>query len=346
MIRFCAFTAFSVLFGANDPAPFVVEERPLAWAELDAQSFDLRWTLPPGPPAGEPDLLAEMEQLAAASFGLVGPDGDAIESLGDFLVASRGKDFQQLSAMWREFESQRPDFFAEWGERLFLIGFDDHLHSADWDPANEHPRDGILEGQQWTLGTEAGAPWTDIGVSVTLNQAALWIDADLATIKQVENDYTRYPEHVDADFEAIYPLEGSAWRGTSSEHGEFSGLRLYFRCDLPFPFGNYQCNLHMLNRIDHRGRLVTDIYSTSPDFHWLAGRDVFIPLTTGSGASAGQLLVRVYGFDLDGVPDRNAHRMRALRASLGNLERRAEAQGTPSRKPESGVPDYVIRGLR
>jgi hypothetical protein len=345
-MRLGAILLFTLTATAESPAPFVVEERAVEWSGFDAATFDLDWLLPAAPPEDQPDLLAEMESLAALSFGLVDSRGTQLETLGDFLTASRGKDFAERSRWWNELAEQRPELFAEWGQRLFLICFDDHLVGNDWDPSEEHARDGILEGQQWTLGEAAGTPWTDLGSTVTLNQAALWIDADLEAIKQVENDYALYPDHVDADFEAIYPLDGAAWRGKSDEHGEFSGLRLYFRCDLPFPFSDYECDLHMLNRRDQRGRLVTDIYSTSSDFHWLAGRDVFVPLRSSSGAPAGYLLVRVYGFDLEGVPDRDHHRQRALRASLGNLKRRAEAIERPKNEVETGVPTYVIRGLR
>lgn len=346
MIQLAALTVLTFAISAETPVPFVVEEEAIEWDALDATTFDLNWSLPAAPPDDQPNLLAEMEALAAISFGLLDADGNTIETLGDFLTASRGKDFAQRSTWWNALAEQRPELFTEWGRRLFLICFDDHLVGADWDPEEEHARDGILEGQQWTLGDEAGAPWTDVKTTPTLNQAALWIDADLAAIKQVENDYARYPEHVDADFEEIYPVAGSAWRGRSKERGEFSGLRLYFRCDLPFPFSDYECDLRMLNRRDERGRLVTDIYSTSSDFHWLAGRDVFVPLKTSSGSSAGYLLVRVYGFDLEGVPDRDHHRMRALRASLGNLKRRAELVERSKIEDEVGVPGYVIRGVR
>ncbi|MCA8979134.1 MAG: hypothetical protein KDC14_03835 [Planctomycetes bacterium] len=328
------------------PTVFTVAERPLEWDELSEETFDPRWMLPAAPPEGQPNLLAEMEQLADLRFGLDAPDGTRLETLGDFLAASRGMDFEQRSAWWNQLQAQRPELFAEWGSRLFLLTFDDFLVGLDWKPSKEHARDGIIEGQQWTLGEEAGAPWSELSGDVRLNQAALWIDADLAAIKQVENDYASYPDHVGADFEAIYPLENTAWRGRDAERGEFSGLRLYFRCDLPFPFSDYECDLHMLNRRDARGRLVTDIYSTSADFHWLAGRDVFLPLFTSGGEPAGHLLVRVYGFDLAGVPDRDHHRMDALRASVGNLKRLAQAVPTATDTAPDAIPRYAIRGVR
>lgn len=338
--------ALPALLPLETPNLFVVEEQPLAWEALSEQTFDPAWLLPAAPPAGRPNLLAEMEALAALEFGLQAPDGGRIETLGDFLSGSRDMDFAKRSAWWNDLQAQRPELFAEWGARLFLLCFDDYLVGSDWKPEEEHARDGILEGQQWKLGEEAGAPWSELSGDVTLNQAALWIDADLTAIKQVENDYALYPEHVDADFEAIYPLEGKAWRGRCEERGEFSGLRLYFRCDLPFPFSDYECDLHMLNRRDAKGRLVTDIYSTSSDFHWLAGRDVFLPLSKRDGTPAGHLLVRVYGFDLDGVPDRDHHRMRALRASLGNLKRRAQEVEPSEPVVDDGIPRYLIRGAR
>ena len=127
-------------------------------------------------------------------------------------------------------------------------------------------------------------------------------------------------------------------------------MRLGFRCNLPFPFSGYTCDLRVLNRLDGDGHLVTDIYSKSKDFHWMAGRDVFIPVRTSDGRWVATLAVRLFGFDLDGVPDRDGHRRAALRGSLGNLKRDAEAsfaaRNEPPRTVEGALPPFVVHGLR
>ena len=103
--------------------------------------------------------------------------------------------------------------------------------------------------------------------------------------------------------------------------------------------------------IDAEGRLVCDIYSTSDDFHWLAGRDVYLALDTSDGVRAAYLVVRQYGFDLDGVPDSEKNVREALRGSLGSLRLRAErlAGPSPSARADRGparVPEFPVRGQR
>lgn len=43
---------------------------------------------------------------------------------------------------------------------------------------------------------------------------------------------------------------------------------------------------------DDDGHLVTDIYSTSENSYWMAGRDVFVPVTTSAGEFVGMLVAR------------------------------------------------------
>ena len=136
---------------------------------------------------------------------------------------------------------------------------------------------------------------------------------------------------------------GRCWCRRKCRH-PFSTLRISFRCDLPFPFSDYTTRLGILNRFDAANVLSTHIYSTSNDFYWLAGRDVFLPVTTSEGDWVAFLLVRHFGFDLDGVPDRSGHRREALRSSVGNLRRNAErlyrAQQATPRAPRNG-PDIL-----
>jgi hypothetical protein len=172
--------------------------------------------------------------------------------------------------------------------------------------------------------------------------------ADLNTIKAVENDYRVYPTNVGADYEHIYPVDGSYFIGRDPANVPFSTLRLSFECDIPFPFSTYETMLHILNRFDEQGVLYTDIYSKSDDFHWLAGRDVFLPVLDSAGDWVCFLAVRHFGFDMDGVPDGADNRREAIRSSLGNLKRNAESQF--SERPESyGAPrneTKVLDGVR
>jgi hypothetical protein len=138
--------------------------------------------------------------------------------------------------------------------------------------------------------------------------------------------------------------------GSDPNGRPFSNLRIWWESDLPFPYTSYECELRILNRIDGDGHLVCDIYSTSEDFHWIAGQDVYVPVRDSDGGFVALLMVRLFGFDLDDVPDGTDDRKAALRSSLGNLKRRAEALyrrrgGTP-RTIERKVPRTPLRGVR
>jgi hypothetical protein len=175
-----------------------------------------------------------------------------------------------------------------------------------------------------TEGTTRTATLGDLVVESRALDAAALFRADLVSIKAVENDYRTYRLHVGTDYEAIHPVPDSYVEAVDANGRPISALALWFRCDLPFPFTDYSCHLRILNRFAEDGTARTDIYSTSGDFHFLAGRDAFLPVETSAGELVACLVVRHFGFDLDGVPDGPAQRIEALRGSLGNLERKAE----------------------
>ncbi|MCB9915057.1 MAG: hypothetical protein H6828_07900 [Planctomycetes bacterium] len=238
--------------------------------------------------------------------------------------------------------ASRPD-----DERALLL--DDELFADDWSPARDTPADGLLLAEPWVLGAADGAPWNGLDVTPRLEQGATLVRAELSAIKAVENDYRTYPAHTGADYEFIRPLADRYRRGTDAAGRPFSTLAIEFRCNLPFPFTHYDCELRILNRWAADGTARTDIYSTSDDFHWLAGRDVFLPVRDSAGARVAWLLVRHFGFDLDGVPDESKHRAEALRSSLGNLRRKAEAFAGAADDAALGdraLTDFAVLGAR
>ena len=172
--------------------------------------------------------------------------------------------------------------------------------------------------------------------------------ADLDAIKAVENDYRRYPAHIGADYDYIRPTANSYVRSAQDADQPFAALAIDFQNDLPWPFSNYRCDLRILNEVDPDGHLVCDIWSDSRDFYWMAGRDVFVPIRTHEGVWVAMLMVREFGFDLDGVPDRASHRKRALRQGLGNLKRQAEVffqlRGDGPRTVEGAIPGFPVLG--
>lgn len=303
--------------------PFEVPARPLAWTELAGGVFDVRWMLPERPHEG-PDLPAEMRSLTATRFQLEVNGERSMRSLGDLLGEARELEREARVAWLSGLRERAPALMASRGAELEQLLLDDHLFSDRWDPKADHPRDGILTEPGWELGRGQGTPWNEVGVDVRFEQAAVLIHADLASIKAVENDYRTYSRHLGSSYEAIYPLDGAHFRGLDDAGRPFSALAIQFRCDLPFPFSHYDCRLQILNHFERDGTPRTDIYSTSPDFHYLAGRDVFLPVATSAGDRVAWLVVREFGFDLDDVPDNARHRAAAIRGSLGNLKRKAE----------------------
>lgn len=313
---------------------FEVEALPLAREQLSPAVFDLGRLLPAERSKGR-DLVREMRALVALRFEAADADGRDLRCFGDLLRASLQLDGEARERWLDDLGRRAPELFAAWGADLRELLLDDHLRSKRWNPDRDDARDGMVLAEGWNLADEGQPPWSELRRAPVVEQAATVFRADLATIKEVENDYRHYPDNVGSDYLAIYPLEGSHYRGEG-----FDALSIYFRCDLPFPFFDYECELHILNEIGPGGGLVTHIYSTSRDFHWLAGRDVLLPVEASDGAWVAFLLVRQFGFDLDGVPDGPKHRRAALRGSLGNLKRKSE-----SRFLELGVEPRVLAGV-
>ena len=336
------------LFSAPD---FEVTPRPLAGKELDKKTFDVAWCLPETRRASGAGLLEELESLLARRFEI--PTGEAgappLRNVGDLIAAAWARDANSREKWLEARLASEPSLARRGGEALRQLLLDDLLFGDDWDPEEDEKRDGLLIGEAWDLAAE-GAPWKNLDVDADAEQGAVLVRADLAAWKEAESDYRAYPDRVGADYEAIYPIDGTLRTGVDSEGRPFSTLRVYFRCDLPFPFTDYACSLRILNRTDGCGRFVTDIYSTSRDFHWLAGRDVYLPLERSDGTWIGTLVVRAYGFDLDGVPDGGKHRRTALRSSLGSLRQEAETifqrRGSKRVTPMIFPPDVPVRGRR
>lgn len=309
---------------AGDPKEFEVLPQSLAWEQLSPKVFDLQWTLPEPRSVPGRDLLAEMRTLAALRFDLQGPDERRYRTFGDLVSVALHMGTEERERWFADLERAAPRLIGDWGAGLRQLLFDQRLHTDRWDPSELKDDDGMLFADSWDLQGEESGPWSKLDVRPLMEQGAALVLADLATIKAVENDYRAYPGNVGADYEEIYPEPGSYFLGKDEAERPFSALTLRFTCDLPFPFSDYSTRLGILNHFDGAGVLSTDIYSTSPDFYWLAGRDVFLPVTTSDGEWVAFLLVRHFGFDLDGVPDGAEDRRVALAGSMGNLKRNAE----------------------
>ena len=313
------------------PETYELTPRAVTWEQLEASFFDPGWTLPPAAPAGE-DLEADLRAMLAADLDLevprdlrgpAGPErlatfGDLAAFVGAVERGDRGEALEDLFAGDRSVRDR-------WGRLATQLLDDSRLLGDRWDPDRDRDDDGLVLGDGWDLPRDA-APWDGVGVTPTAEQGAVLVRADLTAFKEVENDYSVYDDDVGAGYESIGPVRGSLVTATDPDGLPVAAYRVAFEQDLPWPFGGYDCDLRVRNRLNAAGELEADIYATSSDFHWIAGRDRFLPVTTSAGDPVGHLVVRVYGFDLDGVPDGRKHRKAALRGSLGNLKRKAEAR--------------------
>ena len=335
---------------------------------LLATRFDMAWILPatrtlPGVDAAQQpvDIVKRAKALATMTFGPTAgaPPGAVPEtstrSFGDLVAAvlACGDDFRARDAWLSALQAQRPEIWRACGAELVQLTRAEILRGPQWDPEQDDDRDGIFMGRAFRADCEGQRPWSKIDGDPLAQQALGLLLADLETIKAIENDYTLYPSNVGASYEFIHGTAGSFCSAKDAQGRPVNALGMKFRQDLPFPYTHFDCDLRILNRLDDDGHLVTDIYSPSEDFDWMAGQDVFVPLLDGDGAFVGILCARVFGFDIDGVPDGEEDVRVALRSSLGNLKRRADrafadhlAQGGTPRTLQGAIPAFTLRGAR
>ena len=336
----------------------VATPRTASWAQVQRTHFRPKWRLPETrvdsrlPQGRRPrDLVADMRAFARRTFpparGKTAPSYTL--SVGNLLAALTRLDTDaQRRGLLGRLARERPDVHRAVGATLVQLVQSERLHD-DWDPDEDSDDDGILTAEPVRRDVGESEHFRGLPENEDVHQAAVFVDADVATIKEVENDYSRYPDHVGAEYEHIHAVRGSYVRGKDDRGRPFAALRIDFECDLPFPYGSYECDLRILNEVGDDGLLRTHVYSPGDDFHWLAGQDLYVPVETTDGDAVGTLLVRLYGFDIDDVPDGDDARRAALRSSLGNLKRGAEAlfeeRGRTRTAVAGPLPPFPVRGL-
>jgi hypothetical protein len=337
--------------GDAPPGEFVVPPRTVEFGPACRELFDPAQGLPWPARDDARSLRGRIERLLERRWP-VAADETACATFGDLLgaaVALRGRP-RALELLLQRIEERRPEISAEVGDLLADLGRDSRFRSQAWRTGQEVWDDGFHFGPPLTLGEAPMPAFGEVSGSRVVQQAATLILADLCAIEEAENDYRGYRDHVDAAYEQIFPVPGSHLRG-SRDGRPFAGLRLFFESDLPFPFTGYACDLRVFKQLDAAGHLVTDTWSDSPDFHWIAGSSVYLPVRRSDGSLVGMIAVRIFGFDLRGVPDGDADRRAGLRAVLGNLKRGAEerfAARDPGRDLvfAGAIPEVPVRGRR
>ncbi|MFN0241802.1 MAG: hypothetical protein ACKVWV_02835 [Planctomycetota bacterium] len=344
-------TAWLVALLAAQAPHDLVPARAATADELARAIFDPRWLLPDDLPVARVTGSGPRENLVVHMRALLALRADAAtegpRSLGGVVRACLRAGVG-ARALTNTLTNTQPELARALEPALRELLSTERLDSKSWDPSRDDAQDGIYFAAPLTLEHASDPPWSQIEGSRLVQQACVLVFADLAAIKRAENDYRAYPRRPGAAYESIYPVRGSHVRGVDTSGHPFAALRIHFRCDLPFPYSDYSCDLSIWNRVGAGGGVRCDIHSASRDFLWLAGRDTFLAVHDDDGAPVATLVVRWFGFDLRGVPDGDEARRTALRASLGSLKREAEAlaRATPWEASVERALAFDVRGGR
>ncbi len=345
--------------GGAETDPGRVPPRAVTWGELCEAGFDPAWRLElalpeatscdGGPPDDLADAVRRLARLEVEEHGVRFTFGNLLAEL-----AVVRRDHDASTAWLGRARAAHAELFAHAGLPLDELLSSSRVYGDDWDPGSDHPDDGMLHGAPLSLTEVRAAPWCALDGAPRVQQVATVVFAAPADVLSVAHDFSGYPGHVSSDYESIAPRPGCHWRGLDEAGLPFAAVQLDVRCDLPFPFGGYSFQLWVLDQVRLDGDIVTHLYSRSPDFRWLAGRDLLVPVLDARGRAVATLAVRQQGFDLAGVPEDDDIRRSALRAGLGNFKRRAEerARAQPEAAPDGDLPgprlpvlpEFEVRG--
>lgn len=320
----------SSLLGEDAVAPRVV------LPDLKAVGFDDRCIVPDSVVADARSVVSRVEAILTRVWR--DAEGES-RTVGDLVREIRRAPIAQRSAV-RKRVLDAAGVALETRAALDAWLDDSGLFDPAWKPDEPAENDGMWEPDPLRANSSLGIPGA--GDEIVFRQGAALIFSDLATIKRVERDFARYPKRAGATYESIEMAAGSWVRGEVESFGSLVAYRCDFVSDLPFPFGNYRCELAVIDRLDDRGRLRCDIHAAGGDFHFMVGCDVYFPVRAADGELVAWCVARVFAFDLSGVPDGDDDRAQALRASVLNLKRDAERAWGGKALPKSDSPDAAL----
>ncbi|MDA1259032.1 MAG: hypothetical protein O3A20_00255 [Planctomycetota bacterium] len=312
-----------------DPLPSTAEEVeaafPMAWKlpRLDLKSVALPCQ------RFEAQLLGLVREPLAA----IDAQGSAL-MLGDLLArATAAARLPSVDAARKEVVALLADARARvpaslWPQVEPLLDLREFL-SPKWDP-DADKRSGFLMGESWELPEDC---WPAKGGKRNVEQCAVFMAADLASIKIAEANFPSYFNYSRNNYLHVAAVPNSYRVELAPDRALAAGLAcatrtaiaMDFESDLPFPFSTYACRLRLLTETNADGRAITWIHSDSPDFYWLAGYDLYEPVHDAAGAFVGLLVIRQFGCDLDGVPDGRSDHRGGMRMVLGGVKRLAES---------------------
>jgi hypothetical protein len=315
----------------------VEKPREISWQELCLEQFTLGSALPMPSEAeadGQPrDLTAWFADWLARDLALA-PGAEAEEGhvpvrVGD-LVAElkplRGDTLRLERALLLK-TAQLPGLDPAGRERLRELLCDSALQAEDWDPEDDFRDDGLLHLPSWEMDEDtAGVKrWQERSGDGTVLRTAVLLHCGLEDWFAIENDPKAYFRFATNRFEEVEIVAGSETRTEQPDGSPVEGRWFRVVSDLPFPFGDYEALTRVRTVYRQDGTVVADVYSDSDDFHWFAGRDVFLPVRKADGERIAWLCLQEFGFDLDNVPEREKDRRAGVRMTLGNKKRMAEA---------------------
>ena len=333
--------------------------RKVAWSAV-REVFDPACALPDalalsgeGPwPAVQ--LVDEWRELAKLVAEPSVDDPDAPRCFGDLAREwTRAVDAKERERLFERMARAQPVLWKRLQPFASEVLADDALRRKKWTPDDDLVDDGCAFAMPLTL-EGARAPYAKIDGSRLVQQAVVFMRADLVALKTAENDYPAYLRRPGSAYERIHPLAGSLIEGDDEAGRPFQALKVGFKSDLPWPFSHYECDLRVFNRFDTRGDFVCDVRAWNDgrddDFVWLSGRDHYHEVRDARGEWQGTLVVRWFGFDLRGVPDTDSARRAGLRAGILCLKREAEllqrAHSGPPRLLGGALPSAPVRGWR
>lgn len=305
--------------------------RPVPWQRFQSEHFDPNWCLP-APTEKEAgklprDLVAWFvgwtERDLALSPGAEAPAGHESVRLGDLIaeLAPLRRDAQKLDAALARRARALPGLTEEEADHLGQLLRDGGLFRDGWKPDDDLRDDGILHLPGWELDDNGGRTenWRERSGDDTVHRSACLVFADLSAWLEAEMDTAEYKRHAGNRYELVEIPARSRVRTEAPDGQPMRAYVFRVRSDLPFPFGKYGGDNRVRLSLRDDGLVRNEVYQPpNDDFHWLSGRDVFIPLTTRDGDFVCLLLVQEFGFDLDGVPEGDGSRREAVRAALGN----------------------------
>ena len=192
-----------------------VAPRAASWDEAARAVFDPAWTLPEelALAKGEPGLHIDLDVALARLVALVvepsGADPGAPRCFGDVVAASGGRDRAGNEALFLRVERAQPELWNAMVPFARELLLDFGLRARRWEPERDRDDDGLLFARPLTLAGVRTAPWKDHDGSRLVQQAAALIRADAATLKHIENDFTRYPGRPGTSYESIAPVPGA-----------------------------------------------------------------------------------------------------------------------------------------